>query len=77
MQLSQQLRIPLLLGGIQGDYLLGERRRRLLAVDWVKDASVSRRWPNRVSVNVIERRPVAFAQIAGDWAAGPRAMAWQ
>ncbi len=42
---------------------VAERRRNLLAVSWVKDATVSRRWPNRVDVNLIERKPVAFAQI--------------
>ena len=39
---------------------LAERRRRLLAVDWVEDASVSRLWPNRLVVRIRERRPVAF-----------------
>lgn len=39
---------------------LPERRRRLLAIDWVEDASVSRIWPDRLAVFVRERRPVAF-----------------
>jgi cell division protein FtsQ len=39
---------------------LAERRRRLLAIDWVEDASVSRIWPDRLEVVVWERRPVAF-----------------
>ena len=39
---------------------LDERRRRLLAIDWVEDASVSRIWPDRLVVQVRERRPVAF-----------------
>ena len=42
---------------------LAERRRSLLAVDWVKDASVSRIWPNRVEVRIEEREPVAFVQL--------------
>jgi cell division protein FtsQ len=42
---------------------LAERRRRLLAVDWVEDASVSRVWPNRLLVRVTERQPVAFASL--------------
>lgn len=39
---------------------LAERRRRLLAIDWVDDASVSRVWPDRLIVRIRERRPVAF-----------------
>jgi cell division protein FtsQ len=39
-----------------------ERRRKLLAIDWIKDATVSRLWPNRIVVRVTERSPVAFVQ---------------
>jgi cell division protein FtsQ len=39
---------------------LAERRRRLLAIDWVEDASVSRIWPDRLIVRIHERTPVAF-----------------
>jgi cell division protein FtsQ len=39
---------------------LEERRRRLLGIDWVEDASVSRVWPDRLIVRIRERRPVAF-----------------
>ncbi len=39
---------------------LSDRRDALRTVDWVKDASVARFWPNRVVVGVIERKPVAF-----------------
>jgi cell division protein FtsQ len=39
---------------------LAERRRRLLAVDWVEDASVSRIWPDRIVVQIRERKPLAF-----------------
>jgi cell division protein FtsQ len=42
---------------------LAERRRRLLAVDWVEDASVSRIWPNRLTVRITERTPVAFVSL--------------
>jgi len=39
---------------------LDERSRRLLAIDWIEDASVARIWPNRLIVRVRERTPVAF-----------------
>jgi cell division protein FtsQ len=39
---------------------LDERRRRLLAIDWVEDASVARIWPGRLIVRLRERKPVAF-----------------
>jgi cell division protein FtsQ len=42
---------------------LGERRRRLLAIDWVEDASVSRVWPDRLVVRIRERKPVAFVSL--------------
>ena len=47
-------------------YLLpmSDRRTTLRAVDWVKDASVVRMWPNRVLVRVAERVPVAFIPLS-------------
>jgi len=39
---------------------LAERRRRLLAIDWIEDASVSRVWPDRLVVRIRERKPVAY-----------------
>lgn len=42
---------------------LAERRRHLLAIDWVRGASVSRVWPDQIVVTVMERRPVAFAKL--------------
>ena len=39
---------------------LADRRATLQTVNWVKDASVARLWPNRVVVRVTERQPVAF-----------------
>jgi len=39
---------------------LAERRRQLLAIDWVEDATVSRVWPNQLLVRIRERKPVAF-----------------
>ena len=43
---------------------LSERRTTLRAVDWVKDASIARLWPNRVIVNIWERKPVAFVAVS-------------
>jgi cell division protein FtsQ len=42
---------------------LEERRRRLLAIDWVQDAAVSRVWPDRLAVRIRERKPVAFVEV--------------
>ena len=42
---------------------LEERRRRLLAIDWIEDASISRVWPDRLVVRIQERRPVAFVPL--------------
>jgi cell division protein FtsQ len=39
-----------------------ERRRNLLAIDWIRDATISRRWPNQVFVKIRERQPMAFMQ---------------
>ena len=45
------------------DIPLDERRRHLLAVDWVREASVMRVWPDRISITIEERAPVAFASL--------------
>jgi cell division protein FtsQ len=42
---------------------LAERRRHLLAVDWVRTATIERVWPNRIVVTITERKPVAFAKL--------------
>ena len=34
---------------------------------WIADASVVKRWPDRVEVGVVERVPVAWANTAGGW----------
>lgn len=44
---------------------VAERRRHLLAVNWVKQAAVLRVWPNRIRVRIEERTPVAFVQLEG------------
>lgn len=45
------------------DIPLAERRRHLLAVDWVHDATIMRVWPNRLRITIQERTPVAFASL--------------
>lgn len=42
---------------------LAERRRHVLAIDWVHTASIERILPNRLVVAITERRPVAFAKL--------------
>ena len=42
---------------------LGERREQLRRLDWVRDASIARIWPNRLLVRIEEREPIAFLQL--------------
>jgi cell division protein FtsQ len=42
---------------------LSDRRASLRNVDWIKEASVARFWPNRIVVGVSERKPVAFVTL--------------
>lgn len=44
---------------------VSERREQLLAIQWVKQARVSKIWPNAVRVAVRERAPVALVPLAG------------
>lgn len=43
-----------------------ERRKALLRVAWVKDASIERTWPNRILVRISERQPSAFVQLKSE-----------
>ncbi|MBY0373357.1 MAG: cell division protein FtsQ/DivIB, partial [Bryobacteraceae bacterium] len=43
---------------------MAERRRELLAIDWIKDATIVRLWPNQIHIVLEERKPVAFARLA-------------
>jgi len=45
---------------------LRARRKELLNLRWVRDASIIRIWPNRVQVRVWERRPVAFVKLRAE-----------
>jgi cell division protein FtsQ len=53
----------------RGDAMLGfdpaEIRRRLVAIPWVRDASVERRLPGTVRIRIQERRPMALWQRDG------------
>lgn len=45
---------------------LRQRRDELLRLNWVRDARVTRVWPNRVQVRITEREPVAFVPLQGE-----------
>ena len=53
---------------------LAERRRRLLGIDWVRNASISRIWPNRLVVRITERHPVAFVNLPLRFGPGSRVL---
>jgi cell division protein FtsQ len=42
---------------------LGDRRTSLRTVDWVRDATLARFWPDRLVVKITERTPVAFVTL--------------
>lgn len=45
---------------------LKARRRELLNVQWVHDASIVRVWPNRIQVRIQERQPAAFVKLKAE-----------
>jgi cell division protein FtsQ len=45
---------------------LSDRRKTLLRIPWVKDAAITRTWPNQLFVRIAERRPAAFVQFRDD-----------
>jgi cell division protein FtsQ len=47
---------------------LDERRRQLEAVPWVEQATVRRALPNKVEVEIVERKPIAFLREANELA---------
>ena len=47
---------------------VGEIRRRLLGYGWVQDARVSRRLPDSLVIDIVERRPAALWQNQGQLA---------
>jgi len=57
------------LGVNRGDYLfksnLNAAKTRIESLSWVEDALVRRLWPNRIVVQIIERRPHALWQMDG------------
>jgi cell division protein FtsQ len=44
---------------------LDAMRARLVTLPWVKDASIQRRWPDRLHIRIEERRPAALWQHRG------------
>ncbi len=40
-------------------------RARLATLPWVRDASIQRRWPDRLEVHIVERKPAALWQYRG------------
>jgi len=45
---------------------LADRRKTLLHINWIKEVSILRLWPNRVVVRIAERRPAAFLDVKVD-----------
>ena len=51
-----------------------ERRAQVLAVRWVREAAVIRRWPDGIDVMVDERRPAAFVHLTRKRSDAPKLM---
>jgi cell division protein FtsQ len=45
---------------------LSARRKALLNVRWVRDASIQRIWPNHIQVRIWERQPAAFVKLRAE-----------
>jgi cell division protein FtsQ len=44
---------------------LAEKRKQVESVPWVKSATLSRAYPHRLAVSLVERTPVAFVNVEG------------
>jgi cell division protein FtsQ len=44
---------------------MDEKRKQLEAIPWVRSATLTRAYPNRLAVHLVERTPVAFVNING------------
>lgn len=45
---------------------LAERRKQLLGIRWVHDVAIARIWPNRIIIQITERKPVAFIKLPAE-----------
>jgi cell division protein FtsQ len=45
---------------------LGDRRRQLEALPWVEEATVRRALPNKIQIEITERKPIAFLRQGND-----------
>ncbi|QPQ54052.1 cell division protein FtsQ/DivIB [Allosphingosinicella flava] len=66
--LNHMQRLPVYAAALDQDSMalplvdLGATRARMLRFGWVKEARVSRRWPDTLVVDIVERRPAAIWQ---------------
>jgi cell division protein FtsQ len=45
---------------------MAERRKSLLRIAWIKEAAITRTWPNQVTIRIVERQPAAFIELRSD-----------